>query len=182
MGKIIFYVASSLDGYLSDENGGVDWLMPFQNAGYDYGYADFYKNIGYIITGSKTYEQAKDFPGGWAFPHAETYIFTSRNLDTENRKDLILWNDGIEKLADELRQKEKDTWMLGGANLAGQFFNKGKIDELVLSTMPLALGKGRPLFDGVEQPINFELKEFMDFPNGVVQMRYFVTRTEAREV
>lgn len=174
MGKIIFYVASSLDGYLSDENGGVDWLMPYQNAGYDYGYADFYKNIGHIITGSKTYEQVKDFPGGWAFPHADTYIFTSRNLDTQNRKDLILWNRGIEVLADILKQKEKDTWMLGGANLAGQFFNKGKIDEVILSIMPIALGKGMPLFDGLDKAVEFELKEQKAFPNGVMQMRYGV--------
>ena len=172
MGKIIFYVAASLDGMISDENGGVDWLTPYQEAGFDYGYTDFYKNIGYIITGSKTYEQAKDFPGGWAFPHAETYIFSSRELDTMGRKDLILWKGEITDLADRLKKKEKDTWLLGGANLAGQFFMEGQVDELILAVMPTVLGKGRPLFEGIEKPFDVALKKQESFPNGVVQLVY----------
>ena len=172
MGKIIFYVAASLDGFLADENGGVDWLMPYQEAGYDYGYAAFYKNIGYVITGSKTFEQARNFPGGWSTPHAVTYIFTSRQLETDGRKDLILWNGDITELANELKEKEKDTWLMGGAKLAGQFFNEGKVDELILSVIPTILGKGRPLFDGIERQLDLVLKKEVNFPNGVVQLVY----------
>ncbi len=172
MGKIIFYVAVSLDGFLADENGGVDWLVPYQEAGYDYGYKDFYKKIGYILTGSKTYEQASNFPGGWAFPHTKTYIFTSRKLDTQGRSDLILWKGGINDLANELKEKEKDIWLLGGAKLAGQFFNEGRVDKLVLSIMPTVLGKGRPLFVGLEKPFDLVLKKSISFPNGVVQLVY----------
>ncbi|MEO1261513.1 MAG: dihydrofolate reductase family protein [Bacteroidota bacterium] len=172
MGKIIFYVAASLDGMISDENGGVDWLTPYQEAGLDYGYTEFYKNIGYIVTGSKTFEQAKGFPGGWAFPHSETYIFSSRALDTMGRKDLILWKGGIKELAEQLKKKEKDTWLLGGANLAGQFINEGQCDEVILSVMPTVLGRGRPLFDGIKNPFDLKLKKQESFPNGVVQLVY----------
>ena len=172
MGKIIFYVASSLDGFLADENGGVDWLMSYQEAGYDYGYTDFYKNIGYIVTGSKTFEQASNFPGGWAFPNSTTYIFTSRELDTQGRDDLIVWKGSIVDLVNELKEKAKDTWLIGGANLAGQFFNEGLVDEVVLSIMPTVLGKGLPLFVGIEKQMDLVLKKQEAFPNGVLQLVY----------
>ena len=172
MGKIIFYVATSLDGFISDENGGVDWLMPYQEAGYDYGYAAFYESIGYIITGSKTYEQAREFPGGWAFPHTKTFIFSSRQLDLGGRDDLELWNGEINVLANDLRGKDQNTWLIGGAHLAGQFFNNGQIDEVILSIMPTVLGKGRPLFEGIGNQFDLKLKNKESFPNGVVQLEY----------
>lgn len=172
MGKIIFYVAASLDGYIADEQGGIDWLMPFQEAGYDYGYPSFYEKIGQIITGSKTFEQASNFPGGWNFPHSTTYIFSSRQLDLGGRSDLKIWNKGIVPLANQLKKETTDSWMLGGAHLAGQFFNEKEIDEVILSVMPVVLGKGRPLFEGIKGLLQFDLINQSSFPNGVVQLHY----------
>lgn len=172
MGKIIFYVAASLDGFLADENGGVDWLMPYQEAGFDYGYHEFYEKIGHIVTGSKTFEQARNFPGGWAFPHAKTYIFSSRQLDLQGMDDLVLWDGTIPELGNQLRAEEKDTWLIGGANLAGQFFNEGFVDELVLSIMPTILGKGMPIFAGIEKTFNTNLMNNISYPNGVTQLVY----------
>jgi dihydrofolate reductase len=172
MGKIIYYVAASLDGYIADENGGVDWLLPFQDVPYDYGYQDFMKRIGFIVTGSRTFEQAKDFPGGWNFPGTHTYLCSSRPFDREGRKDLTLWPGNVQELGGKLRVEEKDTWLIGGAALAASFFNAGLLDELILSVMPLVLGKGRPLFDGLRQTMPLLLQKVQDFPNGVVQMNY----------
>ncbi len=172
MGKIIYYVAASLDGFISDELGSVEWLNPFNNVGYDYGYSDFYGKIGFIITGSKTYEQAKNFPGGWAFPNTETYVFSSRDLNTNGQNDIHLWKNGINELSRILREKEKDTWLIGGANLAGQFANAGLLDELILSVMPVMLGDGKPLFGGVKKQIPMKLEKNEHFQNGVVQLTY----------
>lgn len=172
MGKIIFYVAASLDGLLADENGSVDWLKPFEGMPYDYGYAGFYEKIGHVVTGSKTYEQARNFPGGWNFPHATTYVFSKRNLETEGREDIVLWKGGVAALASKLRSDPKDTWLLGGAKLAASFFNEGLVDELILTQIPVVLGKGHPLFDGIEGQRNLALLGVEKFPNGVVQMTY----------
>ncbi len=172
MGKIIYYVACSLDGYLADEKGGVDWLTPYQEAGFDYGYEAFYQKIGFIISGSKTFEQASNFPGGWAFPHATTYIFSSRQIDTLGREDLVLWNGGIRELSEQLKKKNEDTWLIGGANLAGQFVNEGMLDEVILSIMPTMLGRGVPIFEGVTKAFNLRVNHQESFPNGVVQLVY----------
>lgn len=172
MSKIIYYVAMSLDGFIADESGGVAWLDPFNKVDFDYGYQAFYDGIGTIITGSKTYEQAKYFPGGWSFPGCKTYIFSSRNPDLSGREDLIHWKQDIESLTKSLRKEDKHTWLIGGANLAGQFVNKGCLDELIVSIMPILLGNGRPLFSGVKEWQHMQLQQKDTFPNGVVQLTY----------
>lgn len=172
MSKTIFYVAASLDGFLADENGGVDWLTPFQEAPYDYGYAEFLGKIGQVVTGSKTYEQAKDFPGGWNFPGTKSWVFTQRNLETDGREDIVLWRGAAKELMEDLKELPKDTWLLGGATLAANFFNEGLVDELVLTQIPVVLGKGKPLFEGIAKPLNLKLEKVEQFPNGVVQLIY----------
>lgn len=57
MRKIKLYIASSLDSFIADENGSIDWL--FSDA--DYGYTDFYNSIDTILVGRKTYEQSLTF-------------------------------------------------------------------------------------------------------------------------
>lgn len=172
MGKILFYVASSLDGYLADENGGVDWLLPFQNVPYDYGYGAFMKRLGVVVTGSKTFEQARNFPGGWSYGGIQTYVCTRRQPDIEGLKGVALWPGDIRELGEKVRQEKKDTWLLGGAALAASFFNEGLVDEMILSVMPLVLGKGLPLFTNIETPLPLKLENMTSFPNGVIQMTY----------
>ncbi len=172
MGKCIYYFASSTDGFLADENGGVEWLDAFNHAGFDYGYQAFYSKIGFIISGSATFEQASNFPGGWAFPNVETYVFSSRNIDTAGRPDIHLWKRTIQDLSEKLKGEEKDTWLIGGANLAGQFAKAGLLDEVLITVIPVVLGNGKPFFDGIGEHLPLKLKRHEIFPNGVVQLTY----------
>ena len=71
-----------------------------------------------------------------------------------------------------MTKEKKDTWLLGGAHLAGQFFNEGMIDELVLSVMPVVLGSGKPLLEGIKASFQMQFKKVESFPNGVVQTTY----------
>ena len=63
MPRLIYYVASSLDGYIADENGGVDWL-PDPVEGEDFGYGEFYDGIDALLMGRRTYDQVRGF-GDW---------------------------------------------------------------------------------------------------------------------
>src|SRR5690242_6607827 len=76
MGKIVCNLATSVDGFIADENGGVDWLNDFQAE--DYGMIEFFEQCGTAIMGSRTYEQALLF-NSW-FGEMEGVVFTSRTL------------------------------------------------------------------------------------------------------
>ena len=60
MGKIVLYISISLDGYIADIDGGVDWLGG-ENAGYqgDYGFSAFFETVEAILMGGRTYRQVR---------------------------------------------------------------------------------------------------------------------------
>ncbi|MGB4676079.1 MAG: hypothetical protein WBH90_05075 [Aggregatilineales bacterium] len=81
MGKVILYIATSLDGYIARADGAIDWLNKYEGGGEDYGYAEFIKNVGSVIVGGKTYRQVLGFDDGWSMPRVETVVITRQELD-----------------------------------------------------------------------------------------------------
>ena len=77
--EIIYYVASSLDGYIATADGGVDWLEEYQGAGEDYGFREIYGTFDAIVMGSHTYEFALAHPP-WQAPDKPSWVFTRREL------------------------------------------------------------------------------------------------------
>ena len=80
MPNIIYYVAASLDGFIATPDGGVDWLMPFQQSGEDYGWMDFVASVDAVLAGSRTYEQSLTF-GGSPGMGKPCWVFSNRPLD-----------------------------------------------------------------------------------------------------
>src|SRR3712207_517414 len=71
MPEVKLFIATSLDGFIADRDGGVDWLF----ADGDYGYAAFFDSIETLIMGRRTYEQVLGF-GEWPYGEKPTYVFT----------------------------------------------------------------------------------------------------------
>ena len=82
-------------------------------------------------------------------------------------------DDATERLA-ELRATTDGDIGVGGANLATQLLRAGLLDELMLFTHPVILGRGRPLFDGDGPPVELDLIEQATFDDGVTLHRYSV--------
>ena len=85
MKKIILYIAMSLDGYIADHNGQVDWLQgqDDQVTMIDT-YSPFIKNIDTIIMGYKTYHQiiTQLAPDNWVYQQQTSYVITHRQLSS----------------------------------------------------------------------------------------------------
>lgn len=79
--KVILYIAISLDGFIADINGEIDWLGG-QDSSYkgDYGYSNFLKNIDTVIMGMNTYKQIvkKLSPDKWPYSDIKSYVFTNK--------------------------------------------------------------------------------------------------------
>ena len=168
MGKIICNLATSVDGFIADENGGVDWLNDFQAE--DYGMVEFFEQCGTAIMGSKTYEQALSF-NSW-FGKMDGVIFTSRKLPFFKNEIINFVNGDPVPVAEELRQKEKDSWLVGGGQLIKSFIDLHLLDELVITIVPRLLGKGLALCPSIKEVSKLQLIDSKAHTDGVVQLRY----------
>lgn len=109
--KVILYISQSLDGFIADKNGGVDWISGNdKNYESDYGYDDFISNIDTVILGYNTYRQiiTELSPDSWIYDNLQTYVLTSKELpNTENIKFI---NSTITDLLNDLKQKSGKTF------------------------------------------------------------------------
>ncbi|MFO0876528.1 MAG: dihydrofolate reductase family protein [Gemmataceae bacterium] len=168
MAKAVYYVASSVDGYIAAPDGGVDWLAPFQSPAEDYGYAAFLATVGGLIMGRRTYDQVLGF-GPWPYPGKPCRVVTSRPLPDAPPD--VLPAAGPTEAAAALSGR---IWLVGGSQLFEAYRAAGLIEEYIVTVVPVLLGAGVPLFRPGPGG-RLRLLACHSFPGGVVQLRYAVS-------
>lgn len=167
--KVILYISQSLDGFIADNKGSVEWILG-NNEDYnsDYGYETFIKDIDIVILGANTYKQIKNelSPDKWGYENLKSYVLTNERIeDTTNIKYV---NMNIKKLINRLQQENgKNIWICGGANLVNQCVKANLIDEYQITTVPVILGNGIRLFEESNKKIKLRLKEMKE-ENGLI--------------
>ncbi len=153
MTRLIYYTATTLDGYLADEQDSLEWLFEVpQDVD---GFSDFFAGIGALVLGSTTYEwvlRHEDLlahPDKWTAFYGDrpSWVFTTRDLPAVPGARIEFVEGSTESHWDAIRASagERDVWVVGGGDLAGQFADAGLLDEIRLSVAPVTLGAGRPL-------------------------------------
>ncbi|WAP52238.1 hypothetical protein OL239_02725 [Arthrobacter sp. ATA002] len=81
MGKVLYYVASSLDGFIATEDHNLDWLLAFGFEAFQSHYDQFLAGVGSLVMGSATYEFVRrQEPGSWAYGELPCRVLTRRSL------------------------------------------------------------------------------------------------------
>ena len=156
MGRTIFLTASTLNGFLADENDSLEWL--FAVPGGDSGGEDFERflaGVGVLVQGSSTYEWVlahEDLvahPEKWPAYYGDrpTFVFTSRTLPAVPGADIRFVSGPVTGHWEEIRDAagDLDVWVVGGGDLAGQFLDAGRLDEIVVTSAPATVSAGKPL-------------------------------------
>lgn len=165
----ILYIAMSLDGYIADVDGGIDWLSEVEGEG-DNGYSAFYETVDTIIMGRTTYDQILTFDCEWPYSGKECYVFTNREHAPDGNVEFV--SDDISGfMNDMLSQPGSNIWLLGGAGLIDSFMKEGLIDEFVIAVIPIILGNGMSLFKGENPKTKLILKGVTQI-NDIVQLHY----------
>jgi dihydrofolate reductase len=176
MSNVVLYIAISLDGYIADADGGVGWLDAFDLEGEDYGYHAMYSRMGALVMGGETYRFVEGV-GGWPYPGVKTYVLTRGELHAPEEYNLEAYQGDVAALIERIQlETDQDIWLVGGAQANALFAEIDRIDEYIVSVMPVVLGKGIPLFTGFTGPHSLTLTDVQSFSNGVVQMRYLRER------
>ncbi|HSK15368.1 MAG TPA: dihydrofolate reductase family protein [Gaiellaceae bacterium] len=171
---VVYYAAASLDGYIATADGGVDWLSDAPSG--DYGYDAFFAEVGSIVTGRTTFDQAVGF--AWAYGDKPAAVLTSTPLGEDAPASAFAW-DGSDPagLVARLRREARGrVWILGGSRAAGLFLREGLLDAVELGVIPVLLGDGIPLFPDDVGLHRLEPVEARAVPGAGALLRYRVRR------
>lgn len=173
MRKVTLYIAVSLDGYIADRNGDVDWLNgQCSDAENPDTYSDFVKNVDTVIMGWKTYRQVAEklSPDKWVYSELTSYIITHRALPSTDNLKFV--QDSPCRIVQTLKSVPgKGIWICGGASIIQPLVQAQLIDEYYISIIPTLLGSGIPLWGKTEKEIKLQLIRTQSY-NGITELVY----------
>ncbi len=173
MPKAILYTAVTLDGYIADAQGGIEFLDHplFRLPDEDYGYSAFYESIDAVIMGHNTFEKIKSFEGSYPYSEKHSVILsTKQSLADGVSEGIEVSNEHAEVALNELKSKYGTVWIVGGGATNAKLHRAGLIDEMILTYIPTTLGAGIPLFRSNESTANWKNISTRTYPNGLVQI------------
>jgi dihydrofolate reductase len=155
MGQILFDTATSINGWIADTDNSLSWLFEV-DGGAEPDPELLPADATVMVEGSTTYEWVLNesdilaHPEKWREFHGDrpTFVFTTRELPTPEGADIRFVRGAVADVLPEIREAagDGDIWVVGGGDLAGQFFDIGALDRIALSIAPVALDGGAPLF------------------------------------
>lgn len=174
MKKNSVYIATSIDGYIADRNGGLDWLHAIPNPDMeDMGFTPFMESIDALVMGRVTFETVCSFDVDWPYTKP---VFVLSNTLTEipqsHYDKAFLIQGSLKEIIDEIHQKGYHHLYIDGGSTVQQFLKEDLIDELIITTIPILLGGGSTLFSSTPSELNFELVESHIYLGQLVQNHY----------
>ena len=173
MREVVLYIAMSLDGYVADETGGVDWLEGHGEGpeGAD-SYSRFIREVDTVIMGRNTYRQVTTqlSPERWVYQGLHTYVVTHRPLPST--QDITFTAEHPCALIRRLRQGPgKSIWICGGPSILSPLMEEDLIDRYHISVIPTILGSGIRLFGALEEARKLRLLN-TQASDGIVELIY----------
>lgn len=184
--KTQYYTASSLDGFIATENHELDWLLQFDDAA-DTSYTNFIQNVGAIIMGSHTYMWILDRylrfgtnqEKHWSYKQP-SWVLTRRELPIVKNADVRFASGDIGPIYQQACTiaKDKNIWIVGGGDLAGQFYDAGFLDEIIVQIAPVTLGHGMPLFPRNTSFLPLHLNSIQKLGTVFAELHYTIPKQE----
>jgi dihydrofolate reductase len=180
MTQNIYYVASSLDGFIADADNGIDWLLGFGFESFQEHYDDFLAGVGAIVMGSATYDfmLGESAVSPWPYAGLPTWVVTSRELPSIDGANISFVRGPVADFDARVRESagDRDVWIVGGGDLAAQYADAGLLDRLLVTVMPIVLGSGVPLLPVASHTGVLTLESTTRFAPGAVGLDYTVAR------
>jgi dihydrofolate reductase len=181
--KTQYYTAASLDGFIATEDDSLDWLFPLGDVN-ETSYPSFIADVGALAMGSATYE--------WMLHHADkvsssvgspwpytqpTWVFSSRSLPLVAGADIRIVRGDVRPVHTKMSTaaRSKNVWIVGGGDLAGQFYDAGLLNEIIVQVGSVTLGRGKQLFPRRVTNPPFRLVSTRQVGSGFAELMYEVS-------
>lgn len=154
LSRFVYSTATTISGFIADRQHSLEWLFAVPST--DVGIENRLDTSGALVMGSHTYEwllaheSVLEHPEKWLGFYGErpVFLFTTRDLPLPAEADVRVMRGEVAKALPAIREAagDRDVWVVGGGDLAGQFFDAGALDEIELHLAPVALDDGFPVF------------------------------------
>jgi len=165
--RISIFVGVSIDGFLAHEDGGLEFLRPFE--GVEHGYEEYMRTVDALVIGRATYDTVLGF-SSWPYAGKRVIVLTHRPLVTQHGE--TTHEGALAPLATRLAAEGHRHVYLDGGVAIRQGLDEELVDDMTISTVPVTIGAGRPLFGGGPRTTGWTLRTARSYPNGLVQAHY----------
>ena len=165
----------------------MEWLFPLGDIS-DTSYPSFIAGVGALAMGSVTYEwmlghadKVADETGSpWPYKQP-TWVFSNRKLPTIKGADIHFVKGDVKPVHAEIVRVagERNIWIVGGGDLAGQFYDANLLDEVIVQIGSVTLARGKPLFPRRITSPPLQLISVHQVGTGFAELRYQVPRSKA---
>jgi len=170
MRRIVYYVATSLDGYIAGPKGDISLFAQQEQGEGVQQYLSDLQEFDTVIMGRKTYEFGYQYgltPGQLAYPQMKHYIFSS-TLNFENQHPNLQIVDMDLSVIQELKSQEgSDIYLCGGGEFASWLLANELIDILKIKSNPILLGEGIRLFGPSKVPLSLKIESSILYADGL---------------
>lgn len=176
--KASVYIATSVDGFIAREDGGLDWLPPHTPASStdgDYGYQEFFDSVDALVMGRNTYQTVLDFDG-WPYGSKPVIVLSSGSVEipAELAGKVEAMSCSPTELVRRLAERQMEHLYIDGGITIQRFLRAELIQQLIITRVPVLIGTGIPLFGPLDHDIRLRHVETTAFNSGLVQTRYEV--------
>ena len=168
------FIATSLDGFISDINGGIDWLDTFPEINtIDTGYHSFTAAMDAMVMGRATFEKVLSFGIEWPYKIPVFVLSHSlKEIDDAYDGKVFLMKGPVEEVLQKIHQQGFNNLYIDGGTLIQDFLRSDLIDEMIITIIPVLLGEGIPLFGHLSNSLVFECINTKHYLGKVVQNHF----------
>ena len=172
--KCSVFIATSLDGFIARKNGAIDWLTGLDNdPGEDHGYREFIQSVDTLVMGRNSYELVLTF-NEWPYTGTKVVVLSSGSPKIPDHLSTsveIMSGSPLEVVQRLAANGARHLYVDGGKTIQG-FLKAGLIQEMTITSIPILIGDGIPLFGELDQDILFQHIETKTYKSGFVQNKY----------
>ena len=168
------FIATSIDGYIADKNGGIAWLddIPEINT-IDTGYEAFTLNIDAMVMGRTTFQTVLGFGIDWPYKKPVFVLSSTLTEVPENLTDKVfLVNGGLKEVLRTIHDRGIYRLYIDGGKVIQSFLKEDLIDEMIITIIPTLLGGGSSLFRELPHKLNFECVSSKVYLDKIVQNHF----------
>ena len=185
MRNLIFFMHTSLDGFVAGPNGEMNWIKVDEEM-FDF-VATMTDQADTALYGRVTYEMMQSYwPKAGEQPNASKHdkehsawynkvskIVLSKTISEKGLDNTVVISDQLADKINKIKKQDGKNILIFGSPRASQsLLNQGLIDEFWLFVNPIIVGQGMPLFKDITGTTKLKLAESKTFACGVIALHY----------